>query len=471
MTRLATLALAATPDGHLLGRFLAGRDEAAFAELVRRYARVVWGTCRRALPHLADAEDAFQAAFLVLVRRATRAAAHPALGPWLHRVAFLTARNLARANRRRAAVAGPLPRDVPAPDPTDQADARLDLDAALSSLSERHRTAVVLCHLQGLSRKEAADRLGCAEGTLSATLAAALKKLRARLAGRDPLAALAAAVAVPPGLSAATARTAAIYTTSALRTAGVSPAVAGLTEGVLRMFWVKKLTAGCTAAALVAGGLFAGLAVRSGGAAQATAPLAAAPQAPAEDPDAAAKRLDKRLADLQKQKEVLDALLADLAAERAKLDGAKREKAAAAELGNAVSVHVAAGEGPAEYAVREVVGGKVAEVRCSDPDILATYLARALRDPKGPKALRVSADRGVSLDQVNRVFAAGAAAGYKTASFARTDPRLTTLAVLEDAMSRAASVEYLLATRLPLAKEERPAPGEIDLSKFAPKKP
>ncbi|MBX9623367.1 MAG: hypothetical protein K2X82_06095, partial [Gemmataceae bacterium] len=145
-----------------------------------------------------------------------------------------------------------LPHDIPAP-AADPADARLDLDAALGGLSERQRAAVVLCHLQGLSRTEAAGRLGCAEGTLSATLAAALKKLRARLAGRDPLAVLAAGLTVPAGLSAATARTAAVYTTSAVRAAGVSPAVAGLTEGVLRMVWVKKLTLAAGLAVAAAG--------------------------------------------------------------------------------------------------------------------------------------------------------------------------------------------------------------------------
>src|SRR5262245_45306586 len=154
MNRLLTLArggLAVVPDGQLLERFLAARDEAAFAERVRRYGPVVWGTCWRVLRHTADAEDAFQAAFLVLVRRATLAAAHPALGPWLHRVAFLTARNLARTNRPRAFPAA-LDHEIPVPDDLARIDARLDLDAGLSALSDRQRAAVVLCHLQGLSR-------------------------------------------------------------------------------------------------------------------------------------------------------------------------------------------------------------------------------------------------------------------------------------------------------------------------------
>ena len=214
-------------DRDLLDRFLRTRDEAAFAELVRRHAPGVWGACRRRLDHVQDAEDAFQAAFLVLVRRAGRLRAGTPLGPWLGKVAALTARNVLRGNRRRAAVAGPLGHDVPAaiaPEPA------VDLDAALGGLPEADRTAVVLCHLDGLSRKEAAERLGCPEGTLSARLSRALGKLRARLADE-----------VPAGLVRTTVR--AVVVAGAAGSAGVSPAVARLAEEALRMVWVKKLTA------------------------------------------------------------------------------------------------------------------------------------------------------------------------------------------------------------------------------------
>src|SRR3954451_17657706 len=86
------------PDDALLAAFLADRDETAFAEVVRRHGPVVWGVCRRLLPDPADAEDAFQAAFLVLVRRAHGLTGSPTVGPWLYRVAAWTARNLRRKN-------------------------------------------------------------------------------------------------------------------------------------------------------------------------------------------------------------------------------------------------------------------------------------------------------------------------------------------------------------------------------------
>src|SRR5947208_4577983 len=121
MTRLATLCRRLAPpadprtDGDLLAAFLHDQDEPAFAELVRRHGPLVWGVCRRLLPDVADAEDAFQATFLVLVRRSGSLTHSPAVGPWLYRVAAWTARNLRRKNARHFARRRPLPADVPAP--------------------------------------------------------------------------------------------------------------------------------------------------------------------------------------------------------------------------------------------------------------------------------------------------------------------------------------------------------------------
>ncbi len=245
---------ASSTDAVLLRRFHTERDEAAFAELVRRYGPLVWGVCRRGLTNPADAEDAFQATFLVLVRRVHDVANHPALGAWLHRVALHTVRNVRRLNRRRTTRVGPLTTDASTPDPIPIADARLDVDTALSRLPDRLRVPVVLCHLQGLTRSEAAARLGCPEGTLSANLAEALRRLRHRLAHPDvqSVLAIAGATLVPTGLASAAARAAIIYSTSTTLAAGVSPTVVILTEGVLRMFWLKKLV---TAVAVVVLGI------------------------------------------------------------------------------------------------------------------------------------------------------------------------------------------------------------------------
>src|SRR5579883_2368880 len=250
------------PDSQLLARFHAGRDDTAFAELVRRHGPVVWGVCRRSFSDPVDAEDAFQATFLIFVSRTERLRNHPAIGPWLYRVATLTVRNLRRANSRRAAVAGRLDQDVPVLDPaTDRTDARLDLDAALAGLPDKYRTPVVLCHLQGLTRREAAARLGCPEGTLSAVLAEALRKLRVRLGGRDPAAMLVAVGGslVPAELTAATVRLARAVSLSNLTATGVRPVVTTLTRQGLCMGIQRK--AALAATAIVVSGLVLGLVV------------------------------------------------------------------------------------------------------------------------------------------------------------------------------------------------------------------
>jgi RNA polymerase sigma factor (sigma-70 family) len=285
-------------DGELLAAFV--RDpsgEAAFGELVRRHGPLVWGACRRLLPNPSDAEDAFQAAFLVLMRRAGGLTRVPTIGPWLHRVAVWTARNVRRKNARRLARQAEFPDHVPdrpAPDP----DLRADLDAALLALPARYRDPVVLCYLLGFTRREAADRLGCPEGTLSARLARSLEKLRARLRGLDPATVLTgAAVAVPAALSASAARAA----VAGFAAGGVPPAVSILVEGVIRMFWVKKATAATVALfATFALGVGVGVSTRteqSGAVAQDRVPGDAKPK-----PEAPAPPVDraKQIAELEK---------------------------------------------------------------------------------------------------------------------------------------------------------------------------
>src|SRR5262245_50110196 len=249
-------------DGELLAAFATEQAEGAFTELVRRHGPLVWGTCRRLLHDPADAEDAFQATFLVLVRRARQLTRCSCIGPWLHRVTVWTAKNVRRKNSRRLAKQTALPNhDVPAaprPDP----DLKADLDAALLALPSRYRDSIVLCHLLGFTRREAAERLGCPEGTLSGWLNRGLAKLRDRLRGLDPAKILSVAtVSVPAALCASTAR-AAVASTVAF--ASVNPTVSLLVEGVLRMFWVKKATATAVAlSAVFAMGVGIGLGTRT----------------------------------------------------------------------------------------------------------------------------------------------------------------------------------------------------------------
>jgi|GEM_PF-3124267 len=318
-----------TADGQLLERFLTARDESAFAELVRRYGPVVWGVCRRQLASHQDAEDAFQATFLVLVRRANELTGTRPIGPWLYRVAVLTARRVIRGNQRRAVVTGPMEHEIPLPD-SEPAVEKLDLDGAILALPERDRVAVVLCHLQGFTRREAAERIGCPEGTLSARLSRALQRLRALLGDGVPLALTAAVVAVPTSLASASVRSAAIYSTSTLTAAGVSPTVVGLTDGVLRMFWLKKVMTAVMMAILVlgAGVVGLGMASRSDSTAQGTEQATgnattATPGEPME-----IKRLEKRVSDLEKQRARLDAALDDLKAEKQKPADAPPKKEA-----------------------------------------------------------------------------------------------------------------------------------------------
>jgi RNA polymerase sigma factor (sigma-70 family) len=206
MNRIKDVGPIASPsriaDGDLLARFLTRRDDAAFAELVERHGRMVFGVCRRRLGQAADAEDAFQAVFLSLAKHAEGLASRTTVGPWLYLVARqLTTKALRRRSRRRW-----LPWNLaPEPKTAEPPEVDVDLDAALASLSEPERAAIVLCHLEGLSRSEAAKALGCPEGTLSARLSRGLEKLRKRL-GKPPLAALVAAslVLLPDRLPAST---------------------------------------------------------------------------------------------------------------------------------------------------------------------------------------------------------------------------------------------------------------------------
>ena len=154
-------------DGELLRCFIERRDESALAALVKRHGPMVWGACRRLLSHH-DAEDAFQATFLVLVRKAASIVPREMVGNWLYGVAHQTALQARRNAARRSA------REVQVPEMPDtvavQQDQWLDvqplLDQELNLLPDNYRAVLVLCDLEGRTRKEVARQLGVPEGSV-----------------------------------------------------------------------------------------------------------------------------------------------------------------------------------------------------------------------------------------------------------------------------------------------------------------
>jgi RNA polymerase sigma factor (sigma-70 family) len=260
-------------DGQLLRRFVIQRDEEAFAALVRRHGVMVLGVCRRILGNAADADDAFQATFLVLVRKAAALSGRAVLGDWLHGVARHIALNAKRMSARRRvkeqAMARPEIKDEPARD-----DWLPLLDEELGRLREKYRLPIVLCDLEGKSRREAAASLGWPEGTVAGRLARGRALLAKRLARRAPilsvatvsatLAQHAASAAVPVTLADSTVKAACLVATgSTTASAAISVKVIALVEGAVKTMLFNKLrliaTAGIVvlAAAAVAYGVLA----------------------------------------------------------------------------------------------------------------------------------------------------------------------------------------------------------------------
>src|SRR5262245_59291090 len=173
----------APDDAELLERFVRGHDEAAFELLVRRYGAMVYNVCRRVLRDDHDAEDAFQASFLILARKAASLGRREALPGWLYRVALRVA---LRARARVPALVGAEFPEPAAEDPDSVLwqDLKSVLDEEVGRLPEKYRLPVVLCYLSGLSTDEAACRIGVPRGTVLSRLAWARERLRGRLARR-----------------------------------------------------------------------------------------------------------------------------------------------------------------------------------------------------------------------------------------------------------------------------------------------
>jgi RNA polymerase sigma factor (sigma-70 family) len=243
-------ACAALPDCKLLARFVADRDEEAFAQLVRRHGPMVMGVCKRLLRHAEDAEDVFQATFLILARKAASVANRDAVGSWLYRVAFRTAQEARAMRTRRRAKEQRLAETMhPAAAAAEVQDWRPFLDQELSRLPEKYQAPLVLCDLEAGTRKEVARQLGIAEGTLSSRLAQARKLLAARLVRRGvtlgtgtlatALTEGALSAHVPGSMVSKTAKAAALV--AAGRWAMISASVAVLTKGALKAMFMAKL--------------------------------------------------------------------------------------------------------------------------------------------------------------------------------------------------------------------------------------
>jgi RNA polymerase sigma factor (sigma-70 family) len=233
-------------DAELLRCFSAGREEAAFAALMQRHGRLVWGVCRDVLRHEHDAEDAFQATFLVLARQAGSIHKGQAVAGWLHG----TARRIALAARRMAARQRSHERRERSMPPekslSDEAlrEALGMLDDEVQRLPERQRAVFVLCCLEGKSRTEAARLLGWKEGTVAGTLARTRQRLRQRLVLRGVTlsSALCAVVlarqakaAAPAVLVRSTVRAALSYAAGNGAASTVSKTVAALVKGATTM--------------------------------------------------------------------------------------------------------------------------------------------------------------------------------------------------------------------------------------------
>ncbi|OAI46462.1 hypothetical protein AYO44_11290 [Planctomycetaceae bacterium SCGC AG-212-F19] len=241
-------------DSELLGRFSASRDEAAFEAMLQRHGPLVLNVCRRVLGNPDDADDAFQATFLVLARKAGSIRQSESVASWLHGVAYRIA-NKAKVHAARRRDHERQVADMPKLESGGLAlweEMRPLLDEELSRLPQKYRVPIVLRYLQGKSNEEAAREMGCPAGTLSWRLSQALELLRQRLARRGVtlpsamlgmlLAENAASAAVTGTLNDTTLRAAVLFASGkALAAQGGALTIITLAEGALRAMWLYQL--------------------------------------------------------------------------------------------------------------------------------------------------------------------------------------------------------------------------------------
>ncbi len=284
-------------DGQLLDQFLRSQDEAAeaaFAALVEIHGPMVWDVCRGVLSDPHAAEDAFQATFLVLARRADSIRRRDAVGPWLHgvarRVAVRAKATASRRHRREGQVMEMTASPTPDPIRREQIEA---MHEEVDRLAEKYRAPLVLCYFEGRTHVEAARLLRCPVGTISVRLSRARELLRARLTRRGLALPVAwagaglgeqtASVAMPVGLAETTIKAAMNLAAGKALTAGMVPvAIARLAEGEIRTMFYSKLTVIATGVLAIGVGT-AGVGLLASGNQQAPREPAAAAQSQAKE--------------------------------------------------------------------------------------------------------------------------------------------------------------------------------------------
>jgi cytochrome c peroxidase len=254
------------PDRDLLQQFCEQRSEAAFATLLYRHGPMILSVCRNVLHDESDAEDAFQATFLVLAGKAASIRKTASLASWLHGVAHRTAlkARLQAATRDKHEARAPA-RPIPEPDDLDWREVQQVLHEELTALAERYRGPLVACYLEGMTQEEAAAQFGVAVSTLKERMERGRTLLRARLVrrGLGPAALLAAATwpaaasaCVPAALASGTLQAAKLVAAGQAVAAVASARVVALAEGVVKTMLLTKIK--LAAAALVATALLAG---------------------------------------------------------------------------------------------------------------------------------------------------------------------------------------------------------------------
>jgi RNA polymerase sigma factor (sigma-70 family) len=266
----ATGTLTGLSDSQLLSRYVdaCGRDtvaEAAFRELVNRHGPMVLAICRQLLKRSHDADDAFQATFLILVRKARSIRVGESLAPWLCSVAYRTARRAREvAARYRPIDAARMEEPAStAPDDRYQLDVRPLLHEELDRLPGKFRDVIVLCHLEGKSHEEASQLLRWPIGTVSSRLSRGRRLLKSRLERRGlevaPAVLSASWLASTPGaVSPPLLKSTVAAAVGSATAPGVSALILSLTRGVLRTMWLRKLRT-ISIAVLLIGGTTGGL--------------------------------------------------------------------------------------------------------------------------------------------------------------------------------------------------------------------